>query len=251
MGNAAIWWRPTGADVVRKIDLGGPLSDLQELPEDRLEVVEETTGGKLYTTRVRTRERIRVTTRPWLSYDVWDEAVALVNRLRAGGRISLAEDDATAWAAYVSDWTDPDAIILYSSPWAAYGGTVATGQRWRATSASPRVMQGGGTISGGALTWNSTAMRAGGVLIPTATPPSDWTGEPWVLVRQVGFWPCLRMPADARSQVAITHKSRRNFRLELTLEVDMHGLDAIAQTPTQLLNGTTDEGYPTMDDMIL
>lgn len=250
MGNAAIWWRPYRSSVVRKIDLGVALSDLQVLPTDRQETIEETLGGRIVSTRLRSRQRIRVVTQPWLSYSLWTEVEAMVERLRQGGRVTLAEDDAISWAAYVSDWTDPGTVVVDASPWAAYGGTPSIGQHWRAMGPSPRLLQEGGTIANGAFNFNSTAFRAGGVIVPTNDAVHDWTGEEWVLIRQLGFWPCLRMPAESRDQGAILHKSRRSFKLEITLEVDVDGLAAIAATPAQLLNGTTDEGYPTMDELI-
>lgn len=251
MGNATIWWEPRGATTVRAIDLGAPLSDLQELPPDRHEVSTETLGGVISTLRLRTRQRIRVVSYPWISYDLWDEVSDMVERLRSGGRISLAEDSASAWAAYVDDWTDPDLLVMHSGPWAAYGGAVLADDRWRATGPSPRMLTEAGTIDSGALVFNSTTFRAGGVIVPGASRKHEWAAETWCLVRHYGFWPCLRMPHDRRGQGAILHKHRRTFSLELELEVDMAGLDAIAITPTALLNGTTDAGNPTMTDLIL
>ena len=109
----------------------------------------------------------------------------------------------------------------------------------------------GGTIASGALSFNSTAMRSGGVIVPTDSRMHNWAAEGWILVRDQGFWPCLRLAASDRNQSGIMHKHRRTFSLELTLEVDMAGIGAIAQTPSQLLNGTDDEGDPTMSSLIL
>lgn len=249
MGNAAIWWEPRGSQVVRKIDLGAPLSELR-VSQDRIEDVTETQGGVQSTTRIRSRERIRITSTPWLSYGLWDEVSAMVRRLQQGGRISLAEDDATAWAAFALDWTDPDQIIMQAGPWAAYGGAVATGQRFRVLGPSPRMLWEGGRINGGALNFNSTAFRAGGVIVPQQSRANDWGQEGWILVRQLGFWPVLRFPSDMRQQSGILHEHRRSFSLELTLEMDMAGIGVLAQTPTQLLNGVTDAGNPTLTELI-
>lgn len=251
MGNATIWWEPRGAETVRKVDLGAPLADLQELPPDRQEVSTETYGGIISTVRTRSRPRIRVVSSPWLSYDLWEEVQDMADRMRQGGRISLAEDSATAWAAYASDWTNPDVMVMESSPWAAYGGTVATSQRIRSMGPSPRLLTEGNVISGGSLQFNSTSFRAGGVIVPTRSRKHDWSAEDWILVRHYQFWPCLRLPADMRGQGAIMHKHRRSFSFEMVLEVDMAGLAAIADTPSTLLNGQTDEGNPTMTALIL
>lgn len=250
MGNAAIWWEPRGADAPRKIDLGAPLSELQ-VTTDRQEDTTETQGGRLYSMRIRTRDRVQITSSPWLSYDLWDEVQAMIRRLQTGGRISIAEDDEHAWAAYALEWATPGSLVMQAGPWAAYGGTVATGDRWRAEGPSPRCQWEGGVIdSGSALNFNSTSFRAGGVIVPEGGRLHDWSQEDWILVRHQAFWPCLRMPGEARAQPGIVHKHRRTFQLELTLEVDMEGIAAIAQTPTQLLNGTTDEGNPTMTSLI-
>lgn len=251
MGNAAIWWEPLGGSTVRKIDLGASLSDLVELPPDRWESAQETAGGSIFTTRFRSRERIRLVSSPWLSYDLWDEVSAMVARLRQGGRVSVAEDDASAWAAYALDWSDPDALVMNPGPWAAYGGTVAVGDRYRVTGPSPRLLTEGGVVdTGGNLQFNSSSFRAGGYIVPESSRIHTWGGEDWFIVRQFGFWPCMRLPAEMRTQGAVTHQHRRTFQLEMTLEVDQNGLEALADTPSTLLNGTTDLGNLTMSEQI-
>ena len=244
MGNAAFWYEPKGSDTVVKIDLGQRLSDLQVIPARDL-LATRTLSGHQSRTLLRSQRRLRVESMRFTSLDLVDDLLAMQAALEAGGRVSLAEDTATAWAAFADPWSGTTTLTVMRSPFALYGGTVTAGDRLSVLGPSPRMLTEDMAV---ASVGSPNPATSGGPITTTRARRHGWAGEDWILVRDSGFWPILRLPFEEAGVQIIQHKHRRYFTLILTLDEDTAGIAALASTPTVTLQGTTDTGKPTLGD---
>lgn len=246
MGNAAIWWEPNGAEVVRKIDLGRALTSLQwSDPRDARTSL--TPGGRLSSVSFTAYSQIQIRAR-FTEVAIHDELQAMINRLKRGGRITLAEDDEAVSAGFIDPWIVSDELPIQRSPWHLYGGDVAVGDRLVVTGPSPQYRQETVTVT--TIPIQSVSSLGGTVGVDTRR--NDWSSIPFALARNHAFWPVLRMsPADYPAQL-IQHKGQRIvYELVLTLDEDVGGIEALSTTPTVTLQGTTDTGKPTLTEAIL
>jgi hypothetical protein len=248
---AAIWWRPEGSTVLRKIEIGERFTDLAS-PVVRDLDVEETMGGLEYRQDYRTRSRLRVVLQDLDDVSLRRELQALCNHLQAGGTCSLAEDDTKACAAFLSvlpvDGTA--GLYLYGSPWSELGGPFLEADEVVITSESPRYMQEAFTLLVDPEYYGSgTTASDFGVGVSPALR-NDWSGRSWALMRHYGFWPVLRLAKEAINEAAISSSRRRiTWTLDLRLDEDIEALEVLAGTPTVTLTGTADSGYPTIEEM--
>jgi hypothetical protein len=240
---AVIWWEGAGGGVVRKLDLGRRWVDAQVVPM-REARSSETLSGIVRETRLRSRNRVTFESAPFTSYDTLDEVEAMINALRRGGRISVAEEEADAYAAFSDPWIDSDQLDVYRSQWALYGGTLAELDRLTVQGPSPRGLEETTLIT--ALPYSGgTVIQLGGALEVRDQTNTGWPDEAWQFVRKPGFWPVMVLPTEFRSEQLVIHKHRRHFTLRLTLDEDIAAIDAMSSILVTL-QGTTDTGKPTL-----
>jgi hypothetical protein len=248
MGNASIWWEPKGAAKPTKIDLGRPFSDLQVTPVREKRVAGPLSGSQS-ATQLRYYHRVVATIR-FQDYDTLYALESMLNRAKFGVRITVAEDWETAYAAFVSSFPTSDSIAVNPAPWRYYSGLPAEGRRWCLQGPTPRGLYEVATTT----TFPSTVSAlstTGGTVDLAADLLNDWSDEDWVLVRDPGFWPCMRIPADEAARQAIKHKGRRVFELELVMDEDLDGLDWLSATPTTAYNGELVDLGDTMTQVIV
>ena len=245
MGNAAIWWEPSGAIVPRKIDLGRALSSLQ-WSDPRDVRTSLTPGGRLSAVSFTAYSQVQIRCR-FTDHTLHDEVQAMCNRLKRGGRITLTEDDAKVYAGYIDPWLSTTALPLQRSPWHLYGGAVAVNDRLVVTGPSPRYLQETVTVTG--IPVQSISALGGTATIDGRR--NDWSTTTFGLARNHAFWPVLRAnPSDYTAQL-ITHRGTRIvYELVLTLDEDVGAIEALSTTPTVSLQGTTDTGKPTLTEAI-
>lgn len=239
---AVIWWEGAGGGVVRKLDLGRRWVDAQVVPM-REARSSETLGGIIRETRLRSRNRVTFESAPFTSYETLDEVEGMINALRRGGRVSVAEEETDAYAAFADPWINDDAIDVYRSQWALYGGTLAELDRLTVQGPSPRGLEETTLIT--ALPYSGATVVQLGGLIDVRDRMNEWADEAWTFVRKPGFWPVMVLPTEFRSEQLIIHKHRRHFTLRMTLDEDIAAIDAMSSTFVTL-QGTTDTGKPTL-----
>lgn len=245
---AKIWYLPTeGATKHTEVDFARPLGGR---PGPRMVARAdsvESASGLVVTTSYGGRASIRV-------QHTWDtrgtgnalrrSLFTLVNHLQRGGTCVLAEDTTYAWAAF--------ATILPGT----HARKVAVGQSVLyalATSASPNgrecyVQSDPDTFYTELKLCSAFTGSAGAGGEVTFAADIAWpyqANASWCLVRESGTWPCLRLPVAERNGDHLVHEYERWFRLDLPLEEDPGGLDALIGSS---VNSPTDGGMEPVPD---
>lgn len=226
MGTSKIWLYPHAYGTVTEIDLGETLSDLQFTPTVDQAISEGMTGIQAIT-RFSARAAVRVVHERFTSAAVAREMYMVEDHLKAGGVIALAVDNLKAWAGYATTIpTRGDTTIEVANqvwPYRA-NATMDTGDEVEILSNQPRVFREfrevTGTITGNSLTLSESLRYA-----------YRDEGAIWVLVRERGFWPALRLPKEGRGAALVTHDHRIAYTFDAQLEEAIDVLDAFAGVP--------------------
>lgn len=230
---------------MRRISLGRELADMQRTPWRKTRFA-RTLSGRRRTSQLDASHRITIESGPIQDYAVADEIEEMAGYLRRGGLISLAEDQAAAWAGYATSAVG-SLVIFGHAPWSNYSAAVPTvGERLALHGTAPALLEERGEVE--SLITVPGTIYGGAVL--TEELRNDWTDADYVLGRQYGFWPILRMPEDAMDRAVLRHRHRRYWTLELTLETDEHALAALAGSPDVQFQGADDLGLPTMTEYL-
>ena len=239
MGNAKIWYYPDASGTVEEIDLGEPLSDLQvETVVDQ--AVAEGISGHQSTDQYSGRAQIRLIVERFASASTYRALAALREHLRRGGLCAVAEDSVSAWAAFATTIPVRGATSLYTftAPWPFVAAPTVTAAEVELIGSQPsglrETLLTSGTFTGNT---NQTVTFASGVRFNHSQD-----GARWLLLRQRGFWPLLRMPIDQRNQSVITDDHRITYTLDVVLEEAIDQYEAWAQTPSDAVQTTTVTG---------
>lgn len=228
---AHIWWQPTGASTRVDLDMGRPLTSIEDY-EVRDEAIAVAFSGAR--TRVRfTATRVVDVVCDLIAgtdYNVVRQLEALVNHLNRGGLCSISENDRSL-GAYLSLTPDPDVThIQYNTNlYANFGNYTPLADDILVLSGpSPKML------------WEEVAVTSNGgfgVVNLSAAPTIAWDDEAYVFIRNKGFWPVLRLRDGATVPSPLAHGNRITFSLNLPLEVPPDAYDALASTP--------DDPFPT------
>lgn len=248
MGNAAIWYYPGPGAGLKKIDLGRPLSDLQDQPV-RDEAVSQSISGSRTKIVWASWHLVPVSMALFADQSVVRELDALINHLQRGGSCTLAEDDGYPFAAFLATAPERGATTLYYTEnlYSEYG-------TYTPTAGDVLVVQGPGPeylreevvlsgVSGRAISIASPGLRF------------DYSAESWIHVRPKGFWPILRLQEGATNRAHLRHERRITYTLDLALEEPPNALDlaaAHAREPYQgeLVDTTDSATGTTIDDVL-
>lgn len=243
MAGAKFWYKPNPSDGRYKVvSLGRPLT-LRRGPYPNVdqEYVQSITGVGT-TTQLSVLQRIEVEfvfdtdlNDPSDSMSLLrQELVGLVNHLQRGGVVAFAENDAWAWAAFAAtppSFNDSSVSVLTTN---LFPGSYLTLDEQLIyiqsdTSAGLCEMQ--------AVLHDNTAT---GFIDLYEETTYDYALTDWVLVRQEGSYPAMRLVPTERNGEKLMTEDNRVFTLRLTLEEDPGTLNSMAM----LNDGIPGDTYP-------
>lgn len=226
-----IWYWPNNGWKAVAVPFGAKLTNRQGPHSAFRQHTGEAMTGEIITTQIHGRERARYEHRWGITTTAGAtlrrRLIGLVNHLQTGGYCAVAELDNKAFAAFVrsglretdtssnhdpnlfGNLADPAAVdlddwpvILQSDPdthmlEARLVNTHTPGLRF--------------------LTWSDT-------------PVFDFTPAKYVLMREWGSYPCMRIPLELRNDEHLTHDGERIGYLDLPLETDPVQLGLLQST---------------------
>lgn len=161
---------------------------------------------------------------------------ALVNHLQRGGTCMVAENATYAWAAFATLIPSRNSTRIAVGP-SLFENLVT------APDCNGRDLVIQSDPDTGMAELRLCSAHGGGVApyvdLSTDLAFAYQQSASWVLVREYGSWPALRLPPSERSSPILTHRYDRVFELDLPLEEDP---DAIATLQTVTPPGATTEG---------
>jgi hypothetical protein len=234
-----IWYWPTDGNKALAVELSpsvmereGPFASIAGTSSESITgAVVSTTYGARWSLRYR---------------HTWDtrgsgqalrrQLFALVNHLQRGGTCMVAENATYAWAAFATVLPDRNSTRISVGP-SLFENLVS------APSVNGRELVVQSDPDTAMAELRLCSAHTGGVA-PYVDLSTDCAfayaqSATWVLVREVGSWPALRLPASERSSPILSHRYDRVFELDLPLEEDP---DAIATLQTVTPPGATTEG---------
>lgn len=224
---ASIWWTPYGG-TTREIALSQDLTEIEE-GEDRDVVESESISGRKTTITYSSRVTVRV-----ISELITDQSEALnlqamINHLRRGGTIAVAEDSDRTLGGFLSYAPNigSGSVHWHSNLFENLGGafTPQNGEVLYLWGPSPKMLREPLIASGGGS--NHATL--------TKKPKNDWRREAWVFVHNQRFWPFLRLPMGRSRDRLLVSERRIHYTLDLPLEISPWSLSRIARTPTVLI----------------
>lgn len=235
MASAKIYYYPDPDGPVVTIDLLTNLSDLEEIPEDVVDVAESTHGDQsrqLWRSRLRVRALLeRFSGSSSAGQGLARDLLSLRHHLMRGGSIGLTADSSKAWCAWsVGVMASAGATIISTrgdptSGWA--GGTVASGDELVVFGGQPAPP----------YEWTTCSSLSGAKL--TLATGLRYSYDTRVGIRHRNYFPALILPADQAGAALLTHERRTNYTLDLELVEDIAALDAMSHLGAGELRGTT------------
>jgi hypothetical protein len=198
VGNAYAWWSPEPGGTVTAIDIGGPLSDLDDWLAPTHLGARSATGAD-FSIQPLTDTMVRVSIESFDDHALYRALKALEGHLLRGGSFALAEDVGKAVAGFLV--TPPvrgaTSLVLGDTPWStlAPAAALAIGDEVVLETGQPVVRSEIAALTG-----------VSGSTLSIASVIHDFLEEPWVLVRHRGFFPVLRLPRDGRRQLLTTQR---------------------------------------------
>lgn len=243
--SAKIWYQPYGATELVGIDLGRPLSEAPE-SEDRDEAVSESFTGKRIKVVFRGTNVVRIRANLLTSQTTVRELEALVNHLRRGGVCTVAEDGSRTLGGFA---LVPPAPEYSTVQWASNLFDTTNGYAgYTVTSGDVLVLRGPGPELLQEEVVASAAFGTRGATL-SVVPRNDWGIKAWTYIRLKGFWPVLRLQADATNDPGLLRTERRiNWTLDLPLEEPPSAFDALIGVKVDGIYEGIE--HATMDDLI-
>lgn len=229
---AAIWWYPDPLGTVEELNLKVPLTE-RGGPHMvvRSSSADSFTGGRSLNV-TGAREKIRIQLLNFTDRTVRTRCVSMINHLQHGGTIGLVEDTSRAWAAFARQAPARGATTVFTET-NLLGNLSSSadpgGSEVYLHGPQPRMryeMQA-------ATSWDSSDGR----LIISPGLQWDWTNEAWILVREAGTYPAMRLPREDLNGEFLTHDRENNFSLDLPLETAPQSLQAWADQYDVQLTG--------------
>lgn len=252
MGNATIWYKPEGATRGVRINLGRRLTS-REGPNVQYQSSFSSSLGGVSVTVVHSGRmdcRIGLT---WqrTGNDATDAGSVLRRRiwglqahLKRGGYCTFAEDADYAWAAFASRPPELGGDGL------AFNTPVIT------KTISPSASPSGREIYShtDADAYITEMKRCSSILTQSLQIDHQWVEDysdaRWVLVRESGTYPAMRVPPPLRSQNFLTHDRDRIFYLDLPLEEDPDRLEDLSRSGGELQDeDEAPQGYELPGDL--
>ena len=246
MGNAVIWFYPSGPTGLVEIDLAEPLSDLQI---DPIREVEDARAydGTLYRSILSGREQVRIVLERFVDEALARKLESLQSHLERGGTMSFCNDKDKAWGGFTETAMAGGTFIGTGGPAFTANNSaaaLAAGDTICIESMNPEGMRE--FVSVDAVSATDTEITTQQAII------YDYTLLP-ALVRFRDFWPVLQWPASQMGRSIVTHDHRISYTLDLTLETNPGTIAALAENAETLApDGVpADQGSGTIEDAIV
>jgi hypothetical protein len=230
VGATKIWYYPTTSNRAAVVDFDRIITTrIGPRPVLRTATAESLTGS-LVTTSYGLTSSIRL-------QHTWDtrgngralrrKLYNLWNHLQRGGTCLVAEDATYAFAAFLSPLPSRRASVLnYSTNLLGpLAGATNIDDREVVVQSDPDTAYTEMGLVSDHAALPKTVTLSTSVLFPYAHAAR------WAMVRELGTYPCLRLPESERNADPLTHDHEQVFHLDLALEEDPDGLDALQTTP--------------------
>jgi hypothetical protein len=243
MGNAKIWWYPEPGGIVEEIDIGGPLSDLDDWAVPAVVGARSATGAD-FAIQPLTDRLVRVTVEEFDDHALYRELKALEGHLQRGGSIALSSDAGKAVAGFLvaPPARGDTSLVLGDTPWSTLAPSAVL------AAADEVVIETGQPVVRSEIALLSAVS---GVTYTIAGAIHDFVEEPWVLMRHRGFLPSLRLPLEARRRQVLTTRRQVIHTFSAVLEVVPGAYAAFADLGTETVIGDeASDGSRTFDDVV-
>lgn len=230
MGNTRIWFTPRGATRATRIDFGLKLRMRRGPSFVYRQAVVESLGGSQSAVIYHGYSRVQLQ-HTWTrdasgtGDQLRRKLLELVSHLQAGGSCTVAEDLSYAFAAFADISPSPgdDRIRLAENLFGSLAPAVTdVSDREVLITSDPDVY-----LVDAHLVDDGTNLR--NLSFASETIHADYADARWVLCREWGSYPALRMPAEAREQGDyLVHEGEWLFTLDLPLEDDIGQLEGMA-----------------------
>lgn len=234
---AGFWWYPTPDGPASFIALNRPIVDRPGPFQAMRQSTSTSWNDSITTVQWGGSERITVKHR-WGGTSTADRLVrrnlvAFMNHLRRGGHCVFAEDVTKLQAAFVQVAPGQgDTFVSIHTPFTDELLTAPgfASQEVVLRSSAPEVLIEAAFVQ--SQTGSGIVLSQGAAL--------DFTDQAWVMLREWGTWPVMRLPADKRNDDLLLHDYERAFTIELPLEEDEQLLGILAAINGPL--ASTDNG---------
>lgn len=238
MGNAVIWYQAEGSSIATKIDLQGRFQERSGPHPRYMRSYGESLGGASTTVLYGGRMEVSFR-RTWQRTGtagtdagsvLWRRLFGLAAHLKRGGCCVVAEDETYAWAAFASRIPSDGADgIPYANP--ALTDLIAP-------NASPAdrevfIHSDPDLYLTEARLCDSVSLIGHRLALDEALAETYGDAR-WLLVREAGTYPALRVPEAQRGQPLVSTTDNRRFTLDLPLEEDPDRLEQLASSGAQL-----------------
>lgn len=234
MGNAIIYYMPLSeSGTTYSIDFGSRIMNRKGPTTVVRQAVTEKLDGSLVTVHYSGKAQIVVQHR-------WDNTAdgrelrrklqSLVNHLQRGGFCTLVEDVDYGFAGFAS--RIPGARTR-DIPYIANLVSGLIGSDPSITDRELEIVSDPESYLREMRKVSSHTPATHTITLPTPGTKLDYTGSDYMLIREWGTWPALRLSKDGRNGDFVQHDHEINFVLELPLEEDTETLAALASTNLQ------------------
>lgn len=245
MGNAKLWYHPKSGGLVAEVDVGGPLSSLDDWAAP-VPIGDETADGREFSITTITPTLVQLTIEKFDDAVLYRRLKVLEGWLQRGGTCALADDAAKAVAGYLvtSPARGDTALTLGAQPWSTYNPSAAL------AADDEIVLETGQPVVRRELTKLSAVSGSSLTISPGAI--LDYVDEPWVLARYRGFFPSLRLPRGSRSRQLLTTERRVVHTFSATLEVVPYAYGVFAGIGSETIIGSSyTDGDRTPDEILI
>lgn len=252
MGNSVIWYLPTGATFLERIDFGSRITARRGPNPVYRVAVNESVSGAQHSVLYYGLSRLSIG-------HVWTRDVAgtgdalrrklvtLQAHLAKGGTMIFAEDVDKAFAGFVISLREagaPQMGVEYDLFDNIASGSPLNCEITVSTDHSSYLYEHllCDGVSGNLISFSTLLLQ-------------DMSFAEWVLLREYGSWPALRVPLEFRGDLDIVpHDHDRIFTLELPLEEDPVAMNALFASGIPIIGTTPGAGLAVdidIDDVLV
>ncbi len=222
---AGFWWYPSPTAPASFIALNRPIVDRPGPFQEMRQSTSTSWNDAITTVQWGGSERITVKHK-WGGTSSADRLVrrnlvAFMNHLRRGGHCVFAEDVTKLQAAFVQVApANGDTFVSIHLPFTDELLTSPgfVNQEIVMRSSAPEVLIEAGFV----------ASQTGSGIVLSQGVALDFTAQAWILFREWGTFPVMRLPADQRNSDLLMHEYERAFEIDLPLEEDEQLLGTLA-----------------------
>ena len=249
MANPYFMFWAYGIGMRNDLDMGEPISDLQQTP-NRIVLDSRALGGRYMRTNLTAGLQIRILDERFTAREKWRKLQRMINHLEQGYFVGFAVDVSNAWGAAIRTATRGSSTVEIEA--ANWFEAWSTGGAALTPAIGDEIVLETGPWKGLREYFKITNV------VGTGTPPSFYTltldhpirGEydDTGIVRNSDFFPYLRLPQGAVGNPGLlSHDHRISFTLDIPLDLIVSYNDIVADQPNDgisIATGTDDNPTP-------